>query len=156
MNALSDRQGSDVLVVSSGGGHWVELRRLLPCLQGLEIAFVSVPSVANEIGNGLRFYEITDVTRWSRLAFVKVIRQLWNICRRERPSVVITTGAAPGLLALAVGRLFGAKTIWVDSIANVDQLSLSGRLAGRFADVWLTQWEHLASANGPSYHGKVI
>ena len=147
---------ADVLAVCSGGGHWVEMRRLLPAFHGLAIVFASVPGVAGDIAKGARFYEITDVTRWSRLAFLHVAWQLWHIFRRERPALVITTGAAPGLIALIIGKAFGAHTIWIDSIANVDKLSLSGRLAGRFSDIWLTQWEHLAMPEGPQFYGKVL
>ena len=78
-----------------------------------------------------------------------------------RPDVIVSTGAAPGYLALKVGKLLRAKTIWIDSIANVDELSLSGKMAGHCADLWLTQWPHLASAEKseskyPSYSGAVL
>ena len=33
---------------------------------------------------------------------------------------------------------------------------LSGQLAGRFADLWLTQWRHLARPGGPNYIGSVL
>jgi Oligosaccharide biosynthesis protein Alg14 like len=54
------------------------------------------------------------------------------------------------------GRFLGARTIWVDSIANIDVLSMSGQKAGRYADLWLTQWPELASPNGPEYRGSVL
>ena len=54
------------------------------------------------------------------------------------------------------GRLLARKTIWVDSIANVDELSLSGQMSERFADLWLTQWQHLARPEGPKYVGSLI
>jgi hypothetical protein len=69
---------------------------------------------------------------------------------------VISTGAAPGLFGVAIGSLLGARTIWVDSIANGEELSLSGHRARRFADLWLTQWPHLASKDGPFYRGSVL
>ena len=75
---------------------------------------------------------------------------------RHRPDVVLSTGAAPGFFAILFGKLLGARTIWVDSIANAEQLSLSGKKAGRFADLWLTQWPHLAQPGGPLYKGSVI
>jgi len=68
----------------------------------------------------------------------------------------VTTGAAPGYLAIRLGRLMGAKTIWVDSVANAEELSMSGRLAGRHAGLWLTQWAHLAGRPGPEYRGSVL
>jgi hypothetical protein len=82
--------------------------------------------------------------------------QLFWIVFKERPDVIISTGAAPGYIAIRLGKLFGARSIWVDSIANVEQLSMSGALAGGRADLWLTQWPHLAKENGPYYKGAVL
>jgi len=75
---------------------------------------------------------------------------------RERPDAIVSTGAAPGYLAIRIGGLIGCRTLWIDSIANVEQLSLSGRRALRHADLCLTQWEHLASQDGPRFEGAVL
>lgn len=72
-----------------------------------------------------------------------------------KPDVVVSTGAAPGLIGLLAGKMLGAKTIWVDSIANVEELSLSGRLAMLFADRTYTQWEGLARPK-VYFHGNVL
>jgi hypothetical protein len=69
---------------------------------------------------------------------------------------VISTGAAPGYFAVRIGKLFGARTIWVDSVANAEELSLSGKEAGRHVDLWLTQWPHLARPEGPHFKGNVL
>ena len=74
---------------------------------------------------------------------------------RERPHVVISTGAAPGYLALRAGKLLGARTIWIDSVANVEELSLSGRMSSSVADLCLTQWPHLADGD-VGYAGAVL
>ena len=68
------------------------------------------------------------------------------IIGRVRPDVILTTGAAPGYFAIRIGKLIGARTMWLDSVANVEQLSLSGERVGKHADLWLTQWPHLALA----------
>jgi hypothetical protein len=44
----------------------------------------------------------------------------------------------------------------VDSIANAEQLSVSGQKVKPFADLWLTQWPHLEGKDGPYYRGAVI
>jgi UDP-N-acetylglucosamine:LPS N-acetylglucosamine transferase len=75
---------------------------------------------------------------------------------RTRPDVVISTGAAPGLFGILFGRLVGARTIWIDSIANAEKLSLSGRIASRIAHIALTQWPHLAATRRPSYRGSIL
>lgn len=146
-----------VLAIASWGGHWVQLKRLLPALDGHDVVFAcSGPVAAEDVGDR-RFYEVSDASRWSKLGLARVTVQLVGILWRERPRCIITTGAAPGLIALALGRrLFGARTIWVDSVANVAEVSLSGRLAGRFSDLWLTQWPHLAKGEGPRFAGSVL
>ena len=70
---------------------------------------------------------------------------------------MVSTGAAPGLMALAVAKLVaGSRTVWIDSIANSERLSLSGRLARPVADAWLVQWPHLARPGGPEHWGAVL
>ena len=71
--------------------------------------------------------------------------QLLFIFLKFRPDVIITTGAAPGLLAILLGKLFFKKTIWIDSIANAENLSLCGKLSKGLANITLTQWESLAT-----------
>jgi len=71
-------------------------------------------------------------------------------------SASVSTGAAPGYIAVRLGKLLGARTAWIDSVANVEEVSLSGRMVGRHADLWLTQWRHLAKDDGPQYRGEVL
>ena len=145
-----------ILAVASGGGHWVQLLRLRPAFEGCTVSYVTVQSAyAGEV-LGARFHAVTDATRWSRWDLLKMMTQVAWVVVRERPDVVITTGAAPGVVALRVGKWLGAKTIWLDSIANVEAMSLSGMKVRPFADLWLTQWAHLALPNGPAFVGAVL
>ena len=145
-----------VLCVSSGGGHWVELMRLAPAFEGHDLAFATVEEAYRKDAPTGRFYRVDEVTRWEKWRVPVVILQLLKILLREKPDVVVSTGALPGYLALRLGRLFGARTVWLDSIANVDELSMSGARIGRYADLWLTQWPHLARRDGPYYRGSVL
>lgn len=146
-----------VLLVASGGGHWVQLTRLAPAFAGFDLAFVTVQAdYAGQVPAGARFHVVRDATRWDRWGLLVLAWQLLRIVWRERPQLVVTTGAAPGFIALAIARRLGARTIWIDSIANVERLSLSGERAGRVADVWLTQWESLARPDGPDCRGSVL
>ena len=72
-------------------------------------------------------------------------------------NVVISTGAAPGCLCCLIGKLFGARVIWIDSLANVERMSLSGRIVARVADLLLVQWEDLAKRyRRARYAGSVL
>lgn len=146
-----------VMAVASGGGHWVQLMRLRPVLAKHDTCWVTVqPDYGEQVPQGQRFHVVTDATRWSRWDLVKMVAQVWWLVLREQPEVLITTGAAPGIVALQAAKLLGARTVWIDSIANVEQMSMSGRRARRWADLWLTQWPHLARPEGPRYLGAVL
>lgn len=101
-------------------------------------------------------FVVTDCNRNDVLANLRCIADVWRVVRTVRPEVVVSTGAAPGLIGLVIGKIHGAKCVWVDSVANSERLSLSGKLARFVADIWLTQWEHLAVRQGPGYLGSVL
>ena len=145
-----------ILAVSSGGGHWVQLLRLMAAFTDYDIAYVTVNDAYRTQVSGHRFYALNDATRWNKIGLITMAARLTAIVARERPHVVISTGAAPGYVALRLGHLIGARTIWLDSMANVERLSLSGEKIKGHADLWLTQWDHLATPGGPRYAGSVL
>lgn len=96
-----------------------------------------------------------DVSRadWWRLPLT-----LWDIVGillKVRPQVLVTTGALPPLVAMALARPFGVRTLWIDSIANSEVLSGSGRHAGKVAEQVVTQWPQLV-APGVEHWGSVL
>lgn len=145
-----------VLAVASAGGHWVQLQRLLPAFQENTVSFLSTNVELRALCPGRKIYSVQDANMEEKRAMLWMAFQIFWIVLKVRPDVVITTGAAPGYFALMWGKLFGAKTIWIDSIANAEKLSLAGRRAKFWADHWLTQWPELAGAEGPTYLGAVL
>lgn len=145
--------GKRVLAVASAGGHWTQLLRLRPAFAGCDLVYLTTDKAdvaaltadRGPDGRPPRVYRVNDANRWDKLGVLRMAaRVLWAVLR-ERPAVVISTGAAPGYFALRFGKLLGARTIWLDSIANAEELSMTGRMVERYADLYLTQWEHLAS-----------
>jgi UDP-N-acetylglucosamine:LPS N-acetylglucosamine transferase len=145
-----------VLAVASSGGHWTQLSRIVPVFDGYDVAYVTVLPVYRSSVPQNRFYVVKDATRWNKLHMLLSALQIAWILLKERPNIVISTGAAPGYFAVALGRMLGARTIWVDSIANADHISMAGERVGRHADLWLTQWPHLARPDGPHFGGSVL
>lgn len=145
-----------ILAIASGGGHWVQLRRVAPAFSGFEVHFATVNAdYARDVADK-HFHLIPDATRWSKLGLIKLaLRVLWLVLV-IRPDFVISTGAAPGYFAIRFGKWFGARTLWLDSIANAEEMSMAGNMVRKYADVWLTQWPHLAKAEGPTFFGAVL
>lgn len=80
-----------------------------------------------------------------------------KIVIKERPGVILSAGAAAGFLMCFWGKFFGAKVIWIDSIANAEKLSMSGRMIRPFADLILSQWPDVAAKyRNVEYAGELI
>ena len=145
-----------VLALSSGGGHWVQLLRLRPAFKDCDITYATVnPGYESEV-EGAKFRVLVDSNRDQKLRLILSFFSIAWVILTERPHTILSTGAAPGFFAIFIGKLLGRKTIWVDSIANAEELSMSGQKAGKYATHWLTQWEHLAKPDGPHYFGNVL
>lgn len=154
---MTAKRKPKVIALSSGGGHWVQLLRLRPAFVDSDVTFVTVrPGYKADVGEGARFRVIPDANRSSKVRLAITAFRVFWLLLTERPDVVISTGAAPGYFAMRFGRMLGIRTIWVDSIANAEELSLSGQRAGKHASLWLTQWPHLAGKSGPYYKGNVL
>lgn len=145
----------NVLVLSSPGGHWVQLCRLNPALQRSNLIYACTYVRPAELEACDTYYKIEDISRDSLKRLPSSISKIYRIFNREKPEIVITTGALPGLIAIIIGKIRGVQTIWLDSIANSENVSMSGRVASYIADDCYTQWEHLTSKR-IKYMGRVI
>ena len=145
-----------ILAVASGGGHWIELLRLRPAFEPHSVHYITVKQEYCRDVPESGFDVVRDATQWQPLRALALAAQICLLVAKIRPDVVISTGAAPGYFALRFGKLFRARTVWVDSLANVDAMSKAGEMSRYYADLWLTQWPDLASEDGPAYCGKVI
>lgn len=99
---------------------------------------------------------LPDCNQNTPLASLQCAIKAFMLVMRQRPDAIISTGSAPGFFCLLAGRIFGARTLWIDSVANAEEMSMSGRLSRRVAHECWTQWEHLAQPGGPTYHGAVL
>jgi len=152
---LKERQPK-ILAIASGGGHWIQLLRLRPAFAGADVVYASIGKAAATSVKGHRYFSFPDANRERKLALVlQMLRIAW-IISRVRPSVIVSTGASCGYVAIRIGRLLGARTMFIDSIANAEKLSLSAELVNRHAHLLLTQWPHLSTTDGPQYHGSVL
>jgi len=129
---------------------------LRPAFEGSVVTYVSTLAGYRSQVAPASFHHIRDASMWNKFGLLVQAAQMLWILVRLRPDVVITTGAAPGYFAVRMGKWFGARTVWVDSMANVDELSLAGQKAGKCVDLWLTQWPHLARQDGPYCVGAVL
>ena len=139
------RKKLKVFAVASIGGHWVQLLRIAKALEKeFDVVYMSTHEKCATMVEGRVYYSMNDFSRWDFYKmFPELLHSIYIICK-EKHSIVITTGAAPGLVCLFAAKICGIRTVWIDSIANVEHISFSGRIASKFASRIYTQWPSLA------------
>lgn len=145
-----------ILMVASPGGHFVQLSLLAEGLGCHDIIVASTYSIKPGFMPGSHYENIPDFNRDS---FYKVFPALWaclRILRKYQPDLVVSTGAAPGLVMVVAAKIKGVRAVWVDSLANSKKLSLSGTLVKRLGGIVLSQWENVAQEEGVQYKGRVV
>lgn len=145
-----------LLALASGGGHWIQLLRLRPAFEEFDVAYVSMFDGYAGMVDGARFYTVPDASRFDVKSFAPVFAKAVRILAKERPAAIVTTGSAPMLAFILLGRLSGRRTLWVDSIANSERLSSSGRLAKKLAHKVVSQWPDVAEREGVECWGRVL
>lgn len=145
-----------VIAVASAGGHWEQLMLMRPTLEHYDVQYVSTDRLLAELDCKAPVEIIPDCSKYTPLRLAHCAIVAARLILRHRPEVVVTTGAAPGFFCLLAGRLMGARTLWIDSVANGDELSAGGKLARAFASNCWTQWEHLARGKGLRYRGALL
>ena len=105
---------------------------------------------------GTRYYTVPDASRFDKLAFIKVFAKALPIMLKERPSAIVTTGSAPMLAFLIIAKMMGTKTLWIDSIAQAEEISSSGKVAKKIATRAVAQWPEVAKAEGLDCWGAVL
>ena len=140
-----------ICLSSSGGGHLRQLLSIEEVYANLDHYFVVSRSALSEsVARSHRCFFVDDtalgrLTRspkaWWSLA-ANLAKSLW-ILARERPDVILSTGAGAALCTLVMGRLFGCKVIFLETFAHSRTPSLTGRLVSPLAHAHLVQWESL-------------
>lgn len=159
------KKNKKILAVSSAGGHWTQLRLISDSFEHYETHYVTtnrnkhICTSSKSVNDGLNIKNLSivvDADLSTKLKLLQLSLQVFFVMLKKRPDIVISTGAAPGFFAILFGRLIGAKTIWVDSMANYSKLSISGKNAQRYCDLFLTQWPHLANDGKIKHAGSVL
>jgi UDP-N-acetylglucosamine:LPS N-acetylglucosamine transferase len=148
---------------ASAGGHANELELLLRAAGGIwpihPHSYVTTMKITADsfARYGRPVHIIGEADRRKPLETVFVIARALRVALRERPDVVVTTGSMPLAVFCIWAKLFGARIVWIDSIAQIGRMSVSGRVMRHVADLCLVQWPDLVSKYpGVEYCGELL
>ena len=147
----------DVLLVCTPGGHLMQLVALRQAWDGMSCAWVTYDS---SDARSLLAFERVHFAHGPGTRNVKtLLRNLplaWRIVRKLEPAVILSTGAALAVPFAWVGRILGAKVVYVESLTRIESVSLSYRLVAPVAHRLYVQWPELAARTRARYAGNVL
>ena len=129
-----------ICITCSSGGHYREAILATKLLKGNKywVTFWA-PHLYDE-SKKERFYFITHPSR-NVFRLIKNIVESYKILQKEKPDIIISTGADVTVATCILGKLIGIKLIYIECAGQVYTPSLSGRLVYRFADLFFVQWK---------------
>lgn len=158
MNKMKTQKPIRICLAASAGGHLSQLLKLADSWAEHKTVYITTTEVVRDkLSKFGKVYVVGECNRQHPWQVIMVLFRCARVVFREKPDVVISTGAAAGCIACFVGKIMGAKVVWIDSITNVERMSLSGRMARYIADLFLVQWPELAEQyRNVEYVGAVI
>ena len=124
--------------VYSPGGHYTELVRATAGIRFADCYHVTFKSGRPLAVTGKRVYQICHPRRSLIRTAVNAVQAFW-VLWRERPELVVSTGADVAVPTLVLAKLFGAKVVFVETGGTIAP-SLAGRLVYPFCDLFVVQW----------------
>ncbi len=135
----------DLLLVCSNGGHLAQLAALGPWMSRHRRHWVCFDTPdAVSLLRGERVSWAHHPTTRNLPNLLRNFVLAWALLRRERPDVVLSTGAGTALPFFVVARLRGIPTVYLEVYDRMDSPTLTGRLCRPFTDRMLVQWDEQA------------
>jgi beta-1,4-N-acetylglucosaminyltransferase len=155
-----EKEKLKVALVSSTGGHFSELLQLVPGVEDFKYFIVTEEnSTSGSIGEKhpvhfLKQQERKDFFFFN--VFLNNIYRSFRILMKEKPDVIISTGAGATVPICLLGKLLRKRIIFIESFAKVNSPTMTGRIVYRFSDKFYIQWQELEKFYPKAeYRGKI-
>lgn len=133
-----------VCLVSSSGGHLTHMYMLKPFWQDKERFWVTFDKEdARSLLKGENMYPCYYPSNRSIKALIINTFRAFKVLRKERPDLIISSGAACAVPFFYVGKLYGAKLIYIEVFDRIDSSTLTGKLVYPITDCFIVEWEEM-------------
>jgi len=145
-----------IALVCNLGGHLTQMFFLLEAFENHEIFFVTNDDPRIKQVKYKKF--LLDYINLNPWKMTKAFIRTFEILIKEKPDIIISTGAEIAIPFFILARILGIKTIYIESWSRVKNMSRTGRILYYIADVFLVQWIDLLKKYGKKarYEGGVV
>ena len=135
-----------VCFIASSGGHFEQIMMLKPLMQKHDSFVVTEKTNYSVSNEDIPFYYLKQVNRHEiKFIYYMIINSIktLEIFLKEKPDIVISTGALATIPMCLLAKIFKKKLIFIESFAKITSPTLTGKLIYKFADQFYIQWEEL-------------
>ncbi|HBY92135.1 MAG TPA: UDP-N-acetylglucosamine--LPS N-acetylglucosamine transferase [Streptococcus sp.] len=133
-----------ICLVGSSGGHLAHLNMLKPFWKDEERFWVTFDKEdARSILKDEKMYSCHFPTNRNLKNLIKNTFLAIKVLKKEKPDVIISSGAAVAVPFFYIGKLFGAKTVYIEVFDRIDKPTVTGKLVYPVTDKFIVQWEEM-------------
>ena len=152
-----------VLFISSTGGHFNELIQLKPLFKEYDYHIITEKNkmtawLKKEYGEKINFLVYGTRIRIFEYIFKFIYNCLKSLILyiKIRPKYIISTGTHTAVPMCYIGKVFGSKIIFIETFANRNTKTLSGKMIYPIADLFIVQWEEMLKLYPKAVYGGAI
>jgi len=133
-----------ICLVGSSGGHLTHLYMLKPFWQDKKRCWVTFDKDdAKSLLQGEQMYPCYYPTNRNIKNLIRNTVVAWKVLRKEKPDLIISSGAAVAVPFFYLGKLFGMKTVYIEVFDRINASTLTGKLVYPITDLFIVQWEEM-------------
>ena len=152
-----------VLFISSTGGHLNELLQLKSMFKNYDYNIITEKDKTNESLKEIYGDRVYFLPYGTRSKLFSYIFKYFYLCLKTiyyyfklKPKVIVTTGTHTAGPMCYLGKIFGSKIIYIETFANKDKKTATGRLIYPIADLFIVQWEEMLKLYPKAVYGGSI
>lgn len=131
-----------VCLVGSSGGHLTHLYMLKPFWKNKNRFWVTFDKEdAKSLLENEKVYPCYYPTNRSIKALIRNLKVAYKVLKKEKPDLIISSGAAVAVPFFYIGKIMGAKLIYIEVFDRLDKPTMTGRMVYPITDKFIVQWE---------------
>lgn len=141
MGNIRDGKKLKICLVGSSGGHLTHLYMLKPFWKDKDRFWVTFDKEdARSLLDREQVYPCYYPTNRSIKALIKNSIIAWKVLHREKPDLIISSGAAVAVPFFYIGKLMRAKLIYIEVFDRIDHPTMTGKMVYPITDKFIVQW----------------
>lgn len=139
-----------VLFIASTGGHLSELLQLKSMFKDYDYHLITEKTKSNMFlqeeypkrVNYLVYGTKDHILTYPFKLIINCFKSLF-LYLKIHPDYIITTGVHTAGPMCCIGKIFGSRIIYIESFANINTKTMTGRLLYPISDLFIVQWHEM-------------